>query len=489
MHDLPTDANLAIFDEDELDEASAHLLDLHFVSIIQQHERKQPFLLHPNVALQDEINTHEGYIAFASSLICPVQQHIIARFQNLVTYGERPTDPNTPAMEHSAENATELNAPAMHEYDLVDLDVAVLRQVNEPSSTDLNAQQELQANATELNAPAMNELEWVNLDVAVSRQENETVLQQENEANATDLSAPAMNALDLVDLDVVVLRQENDTVLLQENEMNATDLNAPAMNELDLVDLDVGVLRQENETYATDSQNMALLPNAPVLLNTNNAKDILLMLRHRPHHDEDEHPMIPNNDVESRNPHAQLEDDEQKAYDHEMGLMDHDIRRHLNDETECIIESFEKLDNSNSDNNSESHDFYRHSPNSSGDDMDENTDTEDGAEDLIDLLQSNMKLLAFITKQNATIRRLRSRITRLANLVSTLENIMRGDATARQESLTPNTISPDDGPRQESKGSTIHASSVVESRSSTLHASSVMESDMHRNVRSQQLSS
>jgi transposase InsO family protein len=176
-----------------------------------------------------------------------------------------------------------------------------------------------------------------------------------------------------------------------------------------------------------------------------------------------------------------------------MGQMDHDIRRHWNDETECIIESFEKLDNSNSDNNSESHDFYRHSPDSSGDDIAKNTDTEDGAEDLIDLLQSNMKLLAFITKQNATIRRLRSRITRLGNLVLTLENIMRGDSTARQESLTPNTISPDDGPRQGGKGSTIHASSVmdlmegrgrtlhassvVESRSSTLHVSSVMESE------------
>ncbi len=108
----------------------------------------------------------------------------------------------------------------------------------------------------------------------------------------------------MVDLDVAVFRQENDTVLQQEN---ATDLHAPATKELDFVDLDVGVSQQENETYATDSQNMELLPNAPVWLNTNNAKDILLMLRHRPHYDEDEHPMIPNNHVESQNPHAQLD--------------------------------------------------------------------------------------------------------------------------------------------------------------------------------------
>jgi hypothetical protein len=87
--------------------------------------------------------------------------------------------------------------------------------------------------------------------------------------------------------------------------------------------------------------------------------------------------------------------------------MDDDIRRHLNDETGRIIESFEQLDHSNSDDNSEfydrdaeiTHAFYRHSQNysqdSCGDDIDENTDTEDGAEDLIDLLQFNIYSLHY----------------------------------------------------------------------------------------------
>ncbi len=130
-------------------------------------------------------------------------------------------------------------------------------------------------------------------------------------------------------------------------------------------------------------------------------------------------------------------------------------------------------------------DFYRHSPDSSkddiDDDIDENTDTEDGAEDLIDLLQSNMKLLAFITKQNATIRRLRSRIIRLGNLVSTLENIMRGHTTTRQEPQISNTASSADDQMKPIGVRTLYASRAAETRSSTLHASSGMDSSRNTN--------
>jgi hypothetical protein len=67
VHDTSSDAILSIFDEDDLDEAAADLLDLHFLAIIHQHERKQLFLLDPNDALDDEIKTHERYITFAGS--------------------------------------------------------------------------------------------------------------------------------------------------------------------------------------------------------------------------------------------------------------------------------------------------------------------------------------------------------------------------------------------------------------------------------------
>jgi hypothetical protein len=73
-----------------------------------------------------------------------VPQQVIARFQNLVTYGER---------------AIDLNARTMNELDLVNLDAVVLQQENE-------------TNATDLNARAMNELDLVNLNVVVLQPEN-----------------------------------------------------------------------------------------------------------------------------------------------------------------------------------------------------------------------------------------------------------------------------------------------------------------------------
>ena len=57
--------------------------------------------------------------------------------------------------------------------------------------------------------------------------------------------------------------------------------------------------------------------------------------------------------------------------------------------------------------------------NDDGNDLDGNTDTEDGAEDIVTLIQANMQLLNFLTKQRATIARLRARISRLGNVIHT----------------------------------------------------------------------
>jgi hypothetical protein len=93
----------------------------------------------------------------------------------------------------------------------------------------------------------------------------------------------------------------------------------------------------------------------------------------------------------------------------------------MNDETERIIAAFESLDHSDSDDNLEygaqeyyiSDVLYRFPPLPPGDDIDENTDTDDGAEDLTDLLKANMKLMNILHKQQDTIARLRTRIARL----------------------------------------------------------------------------
>ena len=54
------------------------------------------------------------------------------------------------------------------------------------------------------------------------------------------------------------------------------------------------------------------------------------------------------------------------------------------------------------------------------DDINENTDTEDGAEDIVDLIQANMQLLNFLTKQRGTIARLRARVSRLNTVIQGL---------------------------------------------------------------------
>jgi hypothetical protein len=304
LHATSKDVNLAILDDassfsEDLDEASADLLDLHFLAIIHQHERMQQFLLHPNVALQEEINTHEEYLNFANSLLDPNQQQIIARFQGLVTQ-----DFNARINEL---NATDLNARAMNELDLVDLNVATLQPDSELNETDLNAreltdldsmdlnvailQPDCELNATDLNARAMNELNLVALNVATLQPVNElnatdlsvANLQTHSELNATDLNARTINELDSVDLNVAALQPDSELNETDLNaramnefdsvelliiarfqnlvtqdfnarvcELNATDLHARATNEIDSVDLNVATLQPVNELNATD---------------------------------------------------------------------------------------------------------------------------------------------------------------------------------------------------------------------------------------------
>ena len=66
---------------------------------------------------------------------------------------------------------------------------------------------------------------------------------------------------------------------------------------------------------------------------------------------------------------------------------------------------------------------------SSLDDLYDNTDTEDGGYDIVELLDSNRKLIAFLVKQRTTISRLRARIDRMRDLISILNTHV--DSTTR----------------------------------------------------------
>ncbi len=79
---LHTDITLAAFEDGELDEATALLLDLHFLAIIQQHDRHQEFQLNPSPNLQQEIGRHVQYIQFAYSLLDPTPRRLLHDFSS-----------------------------------------------------------------------------------------------------------------------------------------------------------------------------------------------------------------------------------------------------------------------------------------------------------------------------------------------------------------------------------------------------------------------
>ena len=191
----------------------------------------------------------------------------------------------------------------------------------------------------------------------------------------------------------------------------------------------------------------------------------------------------------------QLETIAQRNHDHELLQMNDDILQHTNDETEQIISAFETLDHSESEDNFEVYDriqecretFYRdlshpsdvHGNNDSDsvdDDLLENTDTEDGADEILDLfhsnrnltellsqhtkdiarlrdmdvialLDSNTHLVSLISKQRHTIARLRARINRLGHLLTQNQQPQHIDTKGTS---SPNNPGPD--PETSSRG-------------------------------------
>jgi hypothetical protein len=137
--------------------------------------------------------------------------------------------------------------------------------------------------------------------------------------------------------------------------------------------------------------------------------------------------------------------DEQRNHDLELSQLDDDILQHINSTTEAIIDDFERVESTGSAVSSVHEfncDYYQEPPDSPEDDLLENTDTEDGTEEVMDLIQFNMRLMSALDKQRATIARLRARIFRLSDLVKDLTiqlDIIRGNGIDRPPSDTTDT--------------------------------------------------
>jgi hypothetical protein len=135
-----------------------------------------------------------------------------------------------------------------------------------------------------------------------------------------------------------------------------------------------------------------------------------------------------------------LELDEQKSHDLELSQLNDDVLQHINSQTEEIIDDIDRSEDTSfghSPVNEFNCDFYIQPPASSEDDLNENTDTEDGTEEVMDLIQSNMRLMTVLDRQRATIARLRARIFRLndliTNLTTQLDNIREVTINTRED--------------------------------------------------------
>ena len=122
--------------------------------------------------------------------------------------------------------------------------------------------------------------------------------------------------------------------------------------------------------------------------------------------------------------HCSSSIEQDKQHDHENAQMHDDILHHEDMNIEQTIQAFESLNRNSDSESSQSNanwtncDWYNEPPDSSEDDLNENTDTDDGIIDFIDVVGANTDLIAFLKKQRATIARLRARIVRLNTLLA-----------------------------------------------------------------------
>jgi hypothetical protein len=156
-------------------------------------------------------------------------------------------------------------------------------------------------------------------------------------------------------------------------------------------------------------------------INTPTSPDILLMLSHR-HDDRDDQISM---DIEHyRSATMTIEDDLQRSCESELKQMEDDIIYEDNALTDRIIADFERISLSDDVEPDAIHDF--------SDDMDENTDTDDGNEHFLSLENLLPSTSAYIQRQKGTIARLRSRISRLGNKHASTSEPVIGDSNGER---------------------------------------------------------
>jgi hypothetical protein len=180
-------------------------------------------------------------------------------------------------------------------------------------------------------------------------------------------------------------------------------------------------------------------------MHLHDASDIILMLHESSQTESCDHIMrIIDDDIEDQKSEKQkMEQEAQDYYDHEREQLRDDIQYEENAATDRIIEAFGGLFHDGEDDSvasdrfeEDNTEYYVHSINSSEDDINENTDTEDGADEFLELISANTRLISFIAKQRETLDRLRRRITRMKRYIARLTFRM-DELTARRHHEQP----------------------------------------------------
>ena len=91
------DTGFAIFDSEdhETDEAMHAELDLHFIAIFRQMERRQLLLACPSPEVIHEIELHEFYIDESAKSLTPIAHALVQSFRTLIGYDRKSDSPAT----------------------------------------------------------------------------------------------------------------------------------------------------------------------------------------------------------------------------------------------------------------------------------------------------------------------------------------------------------------------------------------------------------
>ena len=401
---------MAPIDEHD-DTATAEYIDLVILAIFQNIERQQEYLKHPTTELKHDVHRHSQYILRAENQMGIHTRRIINNFKTLIRFEEcmstlQIEQKTLPGYEPGAPIELKLNEPKLNGHTLIEL------KLNEP---ELNRH----TNKESIQTQKRNEAERHTL---LSHNQNV------NDNNESLLTQQRHECEELIpqernERDELIPQQRNECDELIPQQRHECDELIPQQRH----ECDELIPQERNECDELIPQQLPyeqtdLDPPDTILMTSDDAQWALDVI----HEINDEKSKL-TSDL------RQLEQEGEQVHQHAMDQLHDDIIHEEDASIDRIINAFESLPHSDSDDGSVADYIRAHyrdvpdPPDPSADDLDENTDTEDDADEVIGLLGANQEFMqasqkflrvnqefiALFGRQRNTIARLRARISRL----------------------------------------------------------------------------